>query len=272
MSRYSAVIVDLEKKSHNRCFGDFARAVADVLRQLGHDFFPRSAGRQIVFGSDVSTKLAPDAIIYNAEQLSAAEDPRKLLADLAPSRVIWDYSESNIERLKALGYESTVHCPVGYIPSMTSIKPKTEDIDVLFYGWVNDRRGDILKLLDKAGLKTLCLFDTYGTERDEYIARSKIVLNLHFHENSTFEIFRCSHLFANRKCVVTEEGNGDRNLEELARQTCAYVPREEIVDMCLALVADKGARQAQAEQGFAEFSKIDLVENVRRALEESSGR
>jgi hypothetical protein len=41
-----------------------------------------------------------------------------------------------------------------------------------------------------------------GTGR--FIARSKIVLNLHAYERSPLEIVRLQLLFANRKCVLTE--------------------------------------------------------------------
>ena len=109
----------------------------------------------------------------------------------------------------------------------------------------------------------------YGRELDQYIARSKVVLNLHFYEKASFEIFRVSHLLANHKCVVTEADDyGDVELEELASKTCARTHRSFIVELCQALVSNATFRAEMTARSH-NFKKIDFVENVRLALEAS---
>ncbi len=268
--KFRVDIVDLDKKPHNACFVDFARALEDALRTLGHEIMPD--GRPILFGANDATSKTPlpkDAILYNAEQLANLYDPERVIGDTAPTRIIWDYAKINVLCLQGLGFGRPVLCPVGYVPSMTTIKPVDEDIDVLFYGWINSRRQVILDALAAAGMRVGRVSGIYGPRRDALIARSKVVLNMHFYENGIFEIFRCSHLLANQKCVVTESGGGDVDLERVASLTCASTPLNSIVETCRAFVDSTFARKAQAEKGFEAFKKFNLIENVRQAIEKS---
>lgn len=279
--KFALAILGYGTYPHARCFEDFARALGYALRDLGHEVgHPTTMpeGRLLLFGAnnliDVEGRMPQDAIIYNAEQLGAHDLVRAswLLQNFQQyrTRVVWDYSSLNIERLRGLGLEHPVLCPVGYHPSMETIVPGEEDIDVLFYGSVNAERRAIFHALEQAGLRFVHLFGVYGAERDVLIARSKVVLNLRFYQGGPFEIFRVSHLLANRRCVVTEAGGGDPALEAFARRACRYAEREEIVEACQELVANARARRAQAETGYEAFRQTSLVENARRAVEAST--
>jgi hypothetical protein len=261
-------VVDCDTKLQNSCFHDFAESLRAALRDLGHDVGP--GGRQIVLGAnDAETRveIPADAIIFNAEQVADAVDPSRLIARIRPEQVIWDYSERNVARWRALGFSRAMLCPVGYHPSMETISPvPVEFVDVLFYGWMSEHRRETLEALAASGLRVKRLSGVYGSARDWVVARSKIVLNLHFGDGGIFEIFRCSHLFANRRCVVTEDGGSDPALEGLARRSCAYVARDKIVETCAALAASELLRRQIAERGYSEFKKLDLIEGVRRAL------
>ncbi len=280
MSRFTLGIVGRERNPHAECFVDFAKALRDALRALGHEVVPETnPGRYIMFGAnnlvDSENKIPRDSIIYNAEQLAAISDPRFFLQNWVQYRqmIVWDYSRANVEVLRRLGIERAVHCPVGYISSMEciqSLPEEEQDIDVLFYGSVAGPRREILDALDATGLRVERLFGVYGAERDKFIARAKVVLNLRFYPRGIFEIFRVSHLLANKKCVLTEAGGCDTELEALADRTCAYVERANIVEMCKKLVAAPNARQEIAETGYAEFKKLNFIETVRQALEESA--
>ncbi len=284
MSRFIVAIAQYGTNPNVQCFLEIARATAYSLRQLGHEVAGgtvaeayRQGGRLIIFGSNnlIDDKnaplLAPDTIIYNAEQLAAVADPAYFIQNFVQYRElkVWEYAESNamVAREK-LGMQS-VMCPVGYAPMMSNIEPVDEDIDVLFYGSIAGPRREILDALDDAGLNVVRLFNVWGEERDAAIARAKVVVNLHFYPNGVFEIFRVSHLLANRKCVVTEAGGCDDGLESFASRACAYVPRASIVEECRRLVGDRRARADIAERGFEEFRRTSMVDNVRVALEGS---
>lgn len=259
----------------------------------------RSA-RPIVFGAqnmltvdwpgDPGSFCPPDAILYNSEQTGArGADPKRIFDAVKTwhKRVLWDYSETNAAVLRAMGCERVIHCPVAYHPVMTRIEPllpEKEDIDVLFYGSIEPPnriaglakagikimdRGRLLMDCKRAGLKVENVFGVYGRDLDKFVARAKVVVNLHYYEGAVFEIFRCSQLLANKKCVVTEDGGADGDLEAFARRSMLYVSRKDFVETCKAMVGDANARRAQGERGFEEFKKTSLVDNVRRALEQS---
>jgi hypothetical protein len=266
---YEVNIVDRDIKPHNACFDDIARALNGALRDIGR----HGSGRWILLGAnDAKAEGAEhpvDDIFFNAEQIAVAEDPLKLISSANRARVIWDYSKANIARWRQLGFERVVHCPIGYHPSMDAfnILDPVKDIDVLFYGWMNDRRRQILDKIKVAGLRVLTVHGVYGAERDALIARSKVVLNLHFFDKSIFEIFRCSHLFANRACVVTEDGGVDEELEQLARRSATRVDRDQIVEVCQRLVAEIGISVRDIGIiGCEIFKKTSLVDSVRAAI------
>lgn len=291
MSRFTIGITGYGKNPHARCFEDVAKALADALRQLGHEVVDfEKPGRLILFGAnnitDPAGVMPPDAIIFNSEQVSAVGDARYLMQgyDYFKKHAVWDYSATNAKRLRELGMENVILCPIGYHPSMQRAaiidSSAAEDIDVLFYGSVNPRRRAVLDALDAAGLKVVRPdrefegarpFGLYGEERDRLIARAKVVLNLHYFEwsRAIFEVFRVSHLLANRKCVVTEDGGQDPALEALASRTCRRVATDEVVDACRALVVDGRERKAVAESGHAAFKQIDFTESVAIALKAS---
>lgn len=290
MSRFQVGIFQYNTNPHMRCFEEFARSLAAALRALGHEVeaaSPSGHGRLIMIGGnngayDPNDSQIKDAIIYNSEQLAAIRAPQAFMQNYQQYRnhVVWDYSEANIRALKFLGVTRAIHCPVGFVGAEHSkhfrpARPRVpfesdKDIDVLFYGSVAGPRRVILDALDKIeGLRVARLFNVYGEQRDAFIARSKVVLNLHYYPYGVFEIFRVSYLLENAKCVVTEAGGCDAGLEALAARSCAYVPREKIVEECTRLVRDTAAREEQEIRGFEEFQKIDFVENVRRALEVS---
>jgi hypothetical protein len=299
MARFAVGIVQY---AYSACFEDFGHAFADALRALGHEVvspMDPQPGRFLMLGAgnmvDTAGKMPADAICYNAEQVAAVGDKAGMYLNVEQyaRRIIWDYSRANIIKLQELGCQRVVHCPIGYMPGMTNsiasgafegggtqVKDITsttafgggslvKDIDVLFYGSECERRTQVLAALSKAGLKVVRLFNVYGAERDKHIARAKVVLNMHYYEGGVFEIFRVSHLLANKACVVSEAGGVDEELEQQASGMTCHVPYDQIVETCVDLVAYKSEREHAAEWGHAAFKRTSMVDNVRRALEAS---
>jgi len=297
MAYFCIGIVGYGQNPHVECFMDYARALAAALRTLGHDVSSQWSPhrRLIVFGANNAVegigdvnRMPSDAIIFNTEQVAAAEDPKTQMTahERFKDHVIWDYSEANAKVIREEFGLRVVHCPFGYHSSMSTVLPaEDEDIDVLFYGSVqaNDRRAKILDELEKAGLKVarpdkpfddIPLFGLYGAERDAYVRRAKVVLNLHYYTPGIFEIFRVSHLVANAKVVVSESGGIDAGLENLASKITQHVPYEEIVSRCVEMVSlAPRARKAQgAAAKLAFMSEPSLVDTVFHALKQSEVR
>lgn len=286
MSRFAVSIVTPTGSPHWKCLVEVAEGIRYALAQLAHDVAfsahptpPLDAGRLIVFNAhrlDPKAVLPADAIIFNAEQIPVgdyADDP-VTMSSWAPylarlkQHVVWDYSAVNAERLRAIGAPKVVHCPIGYYPGLrVSETTANEDVDVLLVGSMNARREKILAGCAMRGLRVKHLFGVYGADRDAWIARSKVQLNVHFYPNPIWEIFRCSYLIANGRCVVSEDGGCDPALEVLAKASCAHVAYDAIVETCDTLVREPARRQAIADCGKTAFRARYQVEYVRAALE-----
>ncbi|MEY8017667.1 hypothetical protein [Mycobacterium servetii] len=259
-------------------FNEVAEAVHHALVALGHDSVLTNRldfddRRTIVLGGNLlvqyGLELPKNPIFYNLEQLG---DDLPWMAmpefvDLFRRYPAWDYSQANIERLAAMGLPRPIYVPIGYVSELTRIAPAPEDIDVLFYGALNGRRYAVLRDLHDRGLRVKWLTGAYGARRDAWIARSKIVLNVHYWDAKIFEITRVSYLLANRRAVVSERG-ADPTLERDLQSGVAFADYDGLVDRCVELVGDERARRELAERGYQAFSARDQAAIVDRALAE----
>ena len=275
-SKAAVVIVQPAGYPHSAAFQEIAETVYYGLRALGYEAVLKTNnfirdGLNIVFGAHLlspeqSVGLPERSIIYNLEQV----DPSSMWGRMKPLLgrfPVWDYSTRNIEAFRAMGHGGSVfHLPIGFMPELARIKPApTKDIDVLFYGSVNDRRKKILEALGREGLRVGSHFGVYGAARDALIARSKVVLNLHFYDSSIFELVRVSYLLANRKAVVAECNENTEMDQELDG---AFAPAryDRLVEQCKALVSDDEKRKALEETAFEKFSRRDEISYLRAGL------
>lgn len=260
---FRIVIISPPGNAHSGVFTDIAEALFHALRELGHPVelvWNRVAADRvnILFGAILLNptqvdRLPPGTIIYNLEQI---EQDSKWLNGALPACVrrfeVWDYSPRNIDRFAALGFDTArMHLvPIGHAAPLERIAPvAVEDIDVLFYGSTNPRRLAILNALKARQLNVVHVFGVYGKERDALIARAKVVLNMHFFEAKVFEVVRVSYLLANAKAVVAECDPGTILYDGL-EQAVRTARHDELVDACVALVADAGERRALAQRGL----------------------
>jgi len=260
-------------------FREIAEALHYGLLALGHDSVLTTRldlddRRTIVLGANhlvhYGMELPKKPILYNLEQLGD-DSPWMAVPEfigLLRRHPTWDYSQANIEYLAALGLPRPTHVPIGYVPELTRIPQAAEDIDVLFYGVLSERRYAVLRDLHDRGLRVKWLSGALGASRDAWIARSKIVLNIHYWEAKIFEIARVSYLLANSRVVVSERG-ADPTLERDLESGVAFADYDELVDHCVELVADKRARRALAKRGHQVFSARSQADIVERALSAS---
>ena len=201
-----------------------AAAVAEVMELLVHGLcalgIRADAGENEVCAGAVNiffmahvmaardaAALPPNSVIYNFEQVGGTIDLLTPAFRAAVARCrVWDYSARNLRLLAPLlGHDRRQVVPLGYAPALSRIqRAPVQDIDVLFYGAVNERRRDILLELQQSGLRVQAAFGVYGAERDALTARAKVVLNMHAQPTRVLEVVRISYLLANRKAVVSE--------------------------------------------------------------------
>ncbi|MGO9549130.1 hypothetical protein [Mycobacterium sp.] len=279
--RFAVAIVSPPNFQHSRAFDEVAEGLHHALLALGHDSvltnrLDLDERRTIVLGGNLLVRhgLEPpkNPIFYNLEQLGDDLPSMTLPAffDLFRRYPTWDYSQANIERLAALGLPRPAYVPIGYVPELTRIAPAPEDIDVLFYGASYERRYAVLKDLHDRGLRVKWLSGVYGVSRDAWIARSKIVLNIHYWEAKIFEITRVSYLLANRRAVVSERG-ADPTLERDVESGVALADYDGLVDRCVELLGDERARRELAERGYQAFSARSQADILHRALSDLEG-
>jgi hypothetical protein len=151
------------------------------------------------------------------------------------------------------------------VPALSRIKPvPRQDIDILWYGSLNERRSHILQQLHDRGCIVKALFGVYGEERDSFIARAKIVINIHFFESKIIEIGRIYYLLANKRFVISEKGN-DRELEEPIRDGLVFTDYDNLVAQCVKYLNEDASRNEIAARGFAKitsFSQIQFLSDV----------
>lgn len=179
--------------------------------------------RNIIFGIHwfpitLLDHLPADSIIFNTEQLHLLKDiDQKLSSEASQSTYLnsvlqfasryetWDYSLRNIQRFKELGIANVRLFQFGYQSQLIRIAMAAhKDIDVLFYGAINERRRSVLRALEQAGLRVKALFNVYGQERDEWIGRARLVLNMHQIESGNLELIRLFYLVLNKVPTLSE--------------------------------------------------------------------
>lgn len=261
MQEIQITIIQPERYRHSEGFREIAETLQYGFRSLGctacireNTFDPRAMN--ILLGAHLLTQsqaaaVPPGSILYNLEQLGGANLPG-LFFELASRYQVWDYSALNVEQWKSMPCAfQPLHVEVGYVPELRRIASAAEqDIDVLFYGSVNARRRKILEAIQSTRVKLHYAFGVYGKERDELIARSKIVLNVHFYETQMFEAVRVSYLLTNAKAVVTEISPDLGNF----RDAVAAFPYDTLVEGCLMLLSDEQQRKELEIRGFERFS------------------
>jgi hypothetical protein len=276
--RVNLITIEPANDPHTAAFADLSSAFETALRSLDITVHVRKnevglEGVNLLFGGHLigsqesADRIPNNTVIVNLEQLRGFNiGARPVYTSLLRRLAVWDYSPRNIEQIKTLMRNPHVsHFGIGYTPEMTRRQTAPQTTDVLFYGSLNDRRAAILQGLRRAGLNVKHLFSVYGEERDAAIAGAKIVLNMHYYEDSIHEIVRTSYLLANGKAVVSECGP-DTEIEDDIRDALVAVPYKDIVENCVALIGDEPRRQAMEKKAFEIFAKRDQAAMLRNAI------
>jgi SAM-dependent methyltransferase len=187
----------------------FRRLGANVTvakNRLRHDAINFVFGAHLGFEAALRQRYA--CIFVNLEQLGSggAEVSEAYLKLLAGSAVV-DYDADN-RAAYASNLDEVPVAPLLYAPYLkqeAAIPLAERPIDLLFIGVMNPRRRAWLDRIEAGGLQ-VTVFDEalYADERDEFIVRSKAVLNAHYYESSRFEQARAAHCLSLGTPVISE--------------------------------------------------------------------
>ncbi|MED1412794.1 glycosyltransferase family 1 protein [Bacillus paramycoides] len=255
-------------------FIDVVRALKWRLEQEGNtvilsETILENAKKTIVFGAHTyafnPNALPKDAIIYNLEQLyEGSPYAHPLYLILLKDREIWDYSKQNIEWLiqKGVGKEIK-YVGMNYAPTLEIKKDAfedeiSEDIDILFIGALNLRRQVIFDQLKVVAPHLNIVFknNAWGIVRNELIARSKIILNIHFYLSGILETPRVSYAVANKKFIISENSNPE---DEIEWPGIVFTPYEKIVENVMKYIELPEERTKLAEKAFNHFEAKESI-------------
>lgn len=149
-------------------------------------------------------------IVYQLEQLMAGtnwHDVRKTMLNIDGADEIWDFDYLNRAFLAENGIIVNRLVPILHTSALQKINIKDEPFfDVLFYGYMNERRFKIFHNLQQNLYNDIKINWIYGScDLDKYIQDSKIILNLHaFEPYNRQEQVRMFYPIINYKTVVSE--------------------------------------------------------------------
>jgi hypothetical protein len=264
---------------------DFARkaeALADLMRRRGLPVVVKS-GKSLVLRNQVASSrdlfvgfwndhplvyMPRHYVFYNGEPLSVPRwrDNADWWAGMRGALSVWGYAQNNAPIVASLGVPFAF-VPFGYAPYYEDIfranvggADLEEDVDVLFFGTVSPRRQRVIDQLRSRGVNVLAVTrdnPLHGAALDQAIARAKIVLGIHSHEDPATHIAdfaRLDHLLSNRRFVLHEDlfpVGSDQAFERIVTTS----PYDQLAERCVHHLAHHDERRRIAEASHAWFKR-----------------
>ena len=212
--------------------------------------------------------IPENTIIFNTEQIeSITENWKKKILNLARKNIIfWDYSQYNLDYLsKTINIKGKLF-QIGYQKELNRINHNIDkNIDVLFYGSINARREHIINKLKDRKINVKTLFGVYGKERDDLIAKSKLILNMHMYDSKIFEIVRVFYLLSNSIPVLTEVGSDTKFNNDFLDLICKST-YENIEKNIIYLLENDKKRIEIGENGLNAIKKFPQIKFTEQIL------
>jgi hypothetical protein len=173
---------------------------------------------------------------------------------------IWDYDRNNILFLREYFNLNARFFPMKYteslfeIESVNKIKP---DIDILFYGYLHERRAKVWFNLQKKfsdQYKMFNMFGIWGDELTNYISRSKIILNMHNSDIPRQEQVRIYYPVINNRCVLSEKSEYN-----YFGNAIVELPYEKLVDGAISLLKNDNWKKIALQSG-------DIFKNIKNTF------
>ena len=212
--------------------------------------------------------IPENTIIFNTEQIETiTENWKKKILNLARKNIIfWDYSQYNLDYLsKTINIKGKLF-QIGYQKELNRINHNIyKNIDVLFYGSINARREHIINKLKDRKINVKTLFGVYGKERDDIIAKSKLILNMHMYDSKIFEIVRVFYLLSNSIPVLTEVGSDTKFNNDFLDLICKST-YENIEKNIIYLLENDKKRIELGENGLNAIKKFPQIKFTEQIL------
>lgn len=229
----------------------------------------RSRGICVVVGA-VPPLLGPldqldprKTIVLNLEQLASSS----ALAHAEYQQwlrkwLVVDYHSLNVQYLQqgnGVG-QSVLELPL--VPSRSiAWRPDLvagKTVDVLFFGTLSERRLELLRRLEAAGITVETVSGAYAEELAPAVRRARIVLHVHYYSTGLFPVARVLQPVATGVPVVCES-SAFSNRSDWSTSGILFAPYDGLVDACARLLQapDEQLQRAQEQQQFA--ARIDFA-------------
>jgi hypothetical protein len=269
-----------------------ARALSDALVPMGVDHECRRQDNlpivdhinvYIVVGIHHFTQLdISNLIIVQTEQPGSNLFNESLYRNLRNALGVWEFSPRLNKKWLDIGVNSHyVPIRIPMEPFLISDKEDIhfsgieKDIDVLFYGGRNNRRVFLENKIKRTFPRKKIMFRYYdlsGDDRENVIARSKIVLNTHFWMESSLETHRIEYLLARGKCVISERSM-DNELDDEYSSAVVFSDYDKMTDVIGRLLGnpDEIRNIGIISRKLSETHQFDMS-HIRKALVECVAR
>ena len=217
------------KKNWASGFINYMNAIYDILKECKLNVQKTDNLKQIncddiclvwgPFMQECNRKLnCNNIILFNSESLVHGRITVLKYNINKPKIKMWvDYQHSNINYLKKKSSESSnvsfEMVPFIWHPINNNLMPQQnlnnieKDIDILFYGALNDRRNKMISMIkDKGGINHCYNNNLVEKELVSYILRSKIVLVVFYYPNNKcIDFYRISTIVYLKTHIVHED-------------------------------------------------------------------
>lgn len=278
MKHFNICILQPEGYIHSGAFYELGDLLYFSLRELGHSVQLRKnhvepSAINIIIGIHLFDPMyikdiPKNTIILNTEQLSSVNSSwnKGIIKWFSSGFELWDYSDRNVEYLKKFGIKKVKKFNIGYQHQLQRLTlDKNPEVDVLFYGSLNQRRSMVLEELQQHGVRTKVLHGVYGYERDKWIEKSKLVLNHHFYASQIFEVVRVFYLLSNAVAVVGEV-NPSTHIEDRFNHSIRGVPYADLVQTTVELLKNGQQLQRLRENGLASIAQFPQIHFIKELV------
>jgi Glycosyl transferase family 2 len=199
------------------------------------------------------------------------------------ARAVFDINGQAVEEYRRRGLPAQ-YARLGYAPllgEITGTLPAQKSIDVVFMGWLTDRRARFFAkhasalgryncrlLFIDAASPILATSPHYyaGARRNALLRNAKILLNIHHGERRYFEWHRALCALANRCLFVSESSDHTSPLE--SGRHLLFAKEAELLDRCEHYLHDDSARAKIVDEGYRiATNELAMVHTCRAMLD-----
>jgi hypothetical protein len=263
-------------------FTEAALCLRDSIEAAGYEsnlYINRtdSSAISVILGA-VPPRLGPldqldprRTIIFNFEQLGSDHSVASVeYLSWLRNWMVADYHSANVEYLKRLNgnAQQIFELPVVPGPSI-AFRPDLDSgksVDVLFFGSPNERRAEILRRLQAAGMSVESVAGAYAGELAPAIRRARVVLHAHFHDTALFPTARILQPVMDGVPIVCE-ASAFSALSDWSRSGIVFAEYDGLVAACRSLLNSREEQLTRAQRSRDFARQLEFAAPLRLMLE-----